>query len=75
VQRLSIWTIPAMPWARAFTMSAEISRWTCFRSSRRHRRSSGEEQLAAWEEYLKREDSAEARMWRLCPRDFWLTAE
>ena len=34
-----------------------------------------EKQLAAWEEYLKREDSAEARVWRLYPRDFWLTGE
>jgi hypothetical protein len=34
-----------------------------------------EKQLTAWEEYLKREDSAEARVWRLYPRDFWLTGE
>jgi hypothetical protein len=34
-----------------------------------------EKQLAAWEEYLKREDSTEARVWRLYPRDFWLTGE
>jgi Zn-dependent M16 (insulinase) family peptidase len=34
-----------------------------------------EKQLAAWEEYLKREDSADALVWRLYPRDFWLTAE
>jgi hypothetical protein len=34
-----------------------------------------EKQLAVWEEYLRREDSAEARVWRLYPRDFWLTAE
>jgi hypothetical protein len=34
-----------------------------------------EKQLAAWEEYLRREDSTEARVWRLYPRDFWLTGE
>jgi Zn-dependent M16 (insulinase) family peptidase len=34
-----------------------------------------EKQLSAWEEYLKREDSPEARVWRLYPRDFWLTGE
>jgi hypothetical protein len=34
-----------------------------------------EKQLAAWEEYLKREESGEARVWRLYPRDFWLTGE
>ena len=34
-----------------------------------------EKQLAAWEEYLKREDSTDARVWRLYPRDFWLTGE
>lgn len=34
-----------------------------------------EKQLTAWEEYLKREDSTEARVWRLYPRDFWLTGE
>jgi hypothetical protein len=34
-----------------------------------------EKQLTAWEEYLKREDSTEARVWRLYPRDFWLTGK
>jgi Zn-dependent M16 (insulinase) family peptidase len=34
-----------------------------------------EKQLSAWEDYLKHEDSAEARVWRLYPRDFWFTGE
>jgi Zn-dependent M16 (insulinase) family peptidase len=34
-----------------------------------------ERQLAAWEDYLKREDTSDARVWRLYPRDFWLTGE
>jgi Zn-dependent M16 (insulinase) family peptidase len=32
-----------------------------------------EQQLAAWESYLKTADSPDARVWRLYPRDFWLT--
>lgn len=34
-----------------------------------------EKQLAAWEEYLRQAGSADARVWRLYPRDFWLTGE
>ena len=31
-----------------------------------------EQQLAAWEEYLKKADTPDARVFRLYPRDFWL---
>ena len=31
-----------------------------------------EKQLAAYEEYLKKADASDARLWRLYPRDFWL---
>jgi hypothetical protein len=34
-----------------------------------------EKQLSAWEEYLKKADRPDDRLWRLYPRDFWLTAE
>ena len=34
-----------------------------------------EKQMTAWEDYLKTADSPGARVWRLYPRDFWLTAE
>ncbi len=34
-----------------------------------------EKQLAAWEEYLRQAESPDARVWRLYPRDFWLTAQ
>jgi Zn-dependent M16 (insulinase) family peptidase len=30
-----------------------------------------EKQLAAYEEYLKKADAADTRLWRLYPRDFW----
>ena len=32
-----------------------------------------EKQLNAWEQYLKTADSPDDRVWRLYPRDFWLT--
>ena len=32
-----------------------------------------EKQLAAWEEYLKTAEGPEARLYRLYPRDFWIT--
>jgi hypothetical protein len=32
-----------------------------------------EKQLNAWEQYLKAADSPDDRVWRLYPRDFWLT--
>jgi Zn-dependent M16 (insulinase) family peptidase len=31
-----------------------------------------EKQLASYEEYLKKADAPDARLWRLYPRDFWL---
>jgi hypothetical protein len=31
-----------------------------------------EPQLAAWEEYLKKADAPDARVFRLYPRDFWM---
>ncbi len=34
-----------------------------------------EKQMAAWEEYLMQADSPDSHVWRLYPRDFWLTAE
>jgi hypothetical protein len=33
-----------------------------------------EKQFAAWEEYLKAVEGAEAKLYRLYPRDFWMTA-
>ena len=32
-----------------------------------------EKQLAAYEGYLKKAEDPDARVWRLYPRDFWLT--
>jgi hypothetical protein len=34
-----------------------------------------EKQLAAYEEYLKQAEGPETRLWRLYPRDFWMTGE
>jgi Zn-dependent M16 (insulinase) family peptidase len=34
-----------------------------------------EKQLAAWEEYLKTTEGPDTRLFRLYPRDFWVTAE
>lgn len=34
-----------------------------------------EKQLAAYEQYLKKVDAPDTRVWRLYPRDFWLPAE
>ncbi|HLK68280.1 MAG TPA: hypothetical protein VKU19_32830 [Bryobacteraceae bacterium] len=34
-----------------------------------------EKQLSAWEQYLKKADRPDDRLWRLYPRDFWLPAE
>ena len=34
-----------------------------------------EKQMAAWEQYLQQADAPDARVWRLYPRDFWLTGE
>jgi hypothetical protein len=34
-----------------------------------------EKQLAAYEQYLKKADAPNTRVWRLYPRDFWLPAE
>jgi Zn-dependent M16 (insulinase) family peptidase len=34
-----------------------------------------EKQMAAWEGYLQQADAPEDRVWRLYPRDFWLTGE
>jgi hypothetical protein len=34
-----------------------------------------EKQMAAWEQYLQQADAPDTRVWRLYPRDFWLTGE
>jgi hypothetical protein len=34
-----------------------------------------EKQLSAYEEYLKKVEGPETRLWRLYPRDFWMTEE
>ncbi len=34
-----------------------------------------EKQLSAWEEYIRQADRPDDRLWRLYPRDFWLTGE
>ena len=33
-----------------------------------------EKQFAAWEEYLKTVEGADAKLYRLYQRDFWMTA-
>ena len=34
-----------------------------------------EKQFAAWEEYLKTVEGADAKLYRLYPRDFWMIGE
>lgn len=34
-----------------------------------------EKQMAAWEEYLQQAESPGTRVWRLYPRDFWMTGD
>ena len=34
-----------------------------------------EKQMAAWEQYLQQADAPADRVWRLYPRDFWITGE